>query len=93
MKKSDFIQEFQYFFHEETNIKKIKIAIDEILHTISEGLITGDRIELRGLGVFGTKEILPRRAKNPKTGKPVNVGLKYKAFFKASKRLKDKINK
>jgi integration host factor subunit beta len=44
-------------------------------------LQSGDRIELRGFGIFGIRERQGRTGRNPKTGAPVAVPAKRVAFF------------
>ena len=44
-----------------------KIAI-LVFDTMTKALITGDRIEIRGFGLFMVKEYEPHTGRNPKTG-------------------------
>ena len=59
---------------------------------IREALAKGSRVELRGLGVLGVRYRRGRIARNPKTGDRVEVGAKRVPYFKASKKLSDKMN-
>ena len=52
----------------------------------------GDRVELRGFGVFLTKIQKARSSRNPKTGEKVNTPEKKTIHFKMSKDLFKKIN-
>ena len=64
-----------------------------ILNEIKRALKRGDRVELRGFGVFSTKIQKARISRNPKTGQKVNTPEKKTIHFKMSKDLFKKINK
>ena len=64
-----------------------------ILGEIKRSLRRGDRVELRGFGVFATKIQKARISRNPKTGEKVNTPEKKTIHFKMSKDLFNKINK
>jgi len=61
--------------------------------TISEAISKGERVELRGFGVFDVKERQARIARNPKNGEAVAVPAKKVPFFRMGKDMKDRINK
>ena len=63
-----------------------------ILKEIKNTLKKGDRVELRGFGVFSTKIQKPRISRNPKTGEKVNTPEKKTIHFKMSKDLFKKLN-
>ncbi len=63
-----------------------------ILKEIKNTLKKGDRVELRGFGVFSTKTQKPRISRNPKTGEKVNTPEKKTIHFKMSKDLFKKLN-
>ncbi len=63
-----------------------------ILNEIKRALKRGDRVELRGFGVFSTKTQKARISRNPKTGEKVNTPKKKIIHFKMSKDLFKKIN-
>ena len=63
-----------------------------ILNEIKRALKKGDRVELRGFGVFSTKIQKARISRNPKTGEKVNTPEKKIIHFKMSKDLFKKIN-
>ena len=64
------------------------IILDEIKKTLKRG----ERIELRGFGVFSTKVQKARISRNPKTGEKVNTPEKKTIHFKMSKDLFKKLN-
>ena len=64
------------------------IILDEIKKTLKRG----ERVELRGFGIFSTKIQKTRISRNPKTGEKVNTPEKKIIHFKMSKDLFKKIN-
>ena len=58
-----------------------------ILDEIKRALKRGDRVELRGFGVFSAKTQKARISRNPKTGEKVNTPEKRTIHFKMSKDL------
>ena len=63
-----------------------------ILKEIKIALRRGDRVELRGFGVFSTNTQKARISRNPKTGEKVNTTEKKTIHFKMSKDLFKKLN-
>ena len=63
-----------------------------ILTEIKRALKRGERVELRGFGVFSTKLQKSRISRNPKTGEKVNTPEKKTIHFKMSKDLFKKLN-
>lgn len=70
----------------------VERLVNTILNRIKKALVDGDRVELRGFGVFGTKQRKSRMARNPKTGANVSVQEKSVPYFKAGRILKKRIN-
>ncbi len=64
------------------------IILDEIKQTLKRG----ERVELRGFGVFYTNIQKARISRNPKTGEKVNTPEKKTIHFKMSKDLFKKLN-
>ena len=63
-----------------------------ILKEIKETLKRGERVELRGFGVFYTNIQKARISRNPKTGEKVNTPEKKTIHFKMAKDLFKKLN-
>ena len=63
-----------------------------ILKEIKRTLRKGERVELRGFGVFSTKTQKARISRNPKTGEKVNTPEKKTIHFKMAKDLFKKLN-
>ena len=72
--------------------KDLEKFTDIILSEIKKSLRRGDRVELRGFGVFSTKIQKARISRNPKTGEKVNTPQKKTINFKMSKDLFKKLN-
>ena len=53
----------------------------------------GDRVELRGFGVFSAKIREARQGRNPKTGAAVAVAKKVLPFFKTGKEMRERLNR
>ena len=68
--------------------------VDSIFKAMRESLITGDRIEIRGFGVFQVKDTKPKpAARNPRTGEIIYVPARRKTHFKPGKLLKEALHK
>jgi len=76
----------------ETTRKDSQVIVEAILDSVGRALRAGDRIEIRGLGSFGTRQRRTRVARNPKTGGRVEVLAKHLPYFKPSKELKALVN-
>ena len=68
--------------------KVTQIILDEIKKTLKRG----ERVELRGFGVFYTNSQKARISRNPKTGEKVDTPEKKTIHFKMSKDLFKKLN-
>ncbi len=72
--------------------KDLEKFTDIILNEIKQTLKRGERVELRGFGVFSTNTQKARISRNPKTGEKVNTPKKKTIHFKMSKDLFKKLN-
>ena len=68
--------------------------VDCIFIAMRDSLIEGDRIEIRGFGVFQIKDTLPKpAARNPRTGAVIYVPARRKTHFKPGKMLKEALHR
>ena len=67
--------------------KDLEKFTDIILNEIKRSLKRGERVELRGFGVFSSKIQKARISRNPKTSEKVNTPEKKTIHFKMSKDL------
>ncbi len=72
--------------------KDLEKLTDIILNEIKRALKRGDRVELRGFGVFSTNIQKASIRRNPKTGEKVNVPEKKTIHFKMAKEMFKKLN-
>jgi len=72
--------------------KDLDKFVDIIIKEIKETLRRGERVELRGFGVFFTNIQKARISRNPKTGEKVNTPEKKTIHFKMAKDLFKKLN-
>ena len=68
--------------------KFFNIFLDEIKNSLKRG----ERVELRGFGMWLTNTQKPRISRNPKTGEKVHTGKKKRIHFKMAKELFNKLN-
>ncbi len=72
--------------------KDLEKFTDIILTEIKQALKRGDRVELRGFGMFSTNIQKARISRNPKKGEKVNTPEKKTIHFKMSKEMFKKLN-
>ena len=72
--------------------KDLEKFTDIILNEIKRALRRGDRVELRGFGIFYTNIQKARISRNPKTGEKVNTPQKRTINFKMSRDMFKKLN-
>lgn len=90
MNKSELIQQVS----ERVNLTKKKA--EEVVHLIFEAmtnaLVRGDRVEIRGLGSFVVRTYGAYKGRNPRTGDSIEVKPKKLPFFKVGKELKKRVD-
>ena len=72
--------------------KDLEKVVSVVLDEIKRALKRGDRVELRGFGIFSTNIQKARISRNPKTGEKVNTPEKKTIHFKMSKEMFKKLN-
>jgi integration host factor subunit beta len=91
MTKSDLIKHLA-----EANPHLYLRAIERIVSTVfeemTEALVRGDRVELRGFGAFSVRHRNSRVGRNPRTGDEVKVPDKVVPYFKTGKDLRVRLN-
>jgi len=73
-------------------VRKCEEIVNMVFDKMSETLIGGDRIEIRGFGSFLVKQYTGYTGRNPKTGELIAVQGKKLPFFKTGKELKEKVD-
>jgi len=74
------------------SIKTSEYVVNTVFDSMSDDLIAGERIEIRGLGSFMIREYDGYTGRNPKTGQEVVVKAKRLPFFKVGKELKQRVD-
>ena len=72
--------------------KDLEKVVSVVLIEIKQALKRGDRVELRGFGIFSTNIQKARISRNPKTGEKVNTPEKKTIHFKMAKEMFKKLN-
>jgi integration host factor subunit beta len=66
--------------------------IDTILKSMTEALMQGKSIEIRGFGSFTVKEYKSYTGRNPKTGERIKVEPKKLPVFRVGRELKKRVD-
>jgi integration host factor subunit beta len=90
MVKSELIQQLSE--HANIQPKIAEIAVNTVFDAMTEALIKGEGIEIRGFGSFKVREYKGRTGNHPRTGTVITIEPKRRPFFKVGKELKDRIN-
>ena len=69
-----------------------KVALDQILETITQSLKEGDPVQLVGFGTFKVNHRASRTGRNPQTGQEITIAASNVPTFVAGKALKDAVN-
>lgn len=73
-------------------LRDVETIVNTIFDEITDALVNGDRVELRGFGAFSVKKREARVGRNPRTGESVQVEPKSIPFFKTGKLLRQRLN-
>ena len=66
--------------------------IDAVLASITEALVKGEKVDLRGFGSFQVSAKKERQGRNPRTGETMTIAARNVAVFKPSKELSSRLN-
>ena len=92
MNKSDLIKKISENA-DSLNEEDLEQTVNTILNLISNSLSNGNRVEIRNFGTFSVRSRDQRISRNPKTGTSVLVESKNHPYFRASKFLRESLNK
>ena len=70
---------------------KTKEIVQKTFDAIVKTLVEDRRIELRNFGVFEVKRRAARKARNPRTGRKVDVPEKFVVTFKPGKEMEERV--
>ena len=91
MTKRDLIDEVVKLFPRFSR-RDAEVIVNEVFESLTQALVRGERIEIRGFGSFVVKHRQAREGRNPKTGELVSVAAKRLPFFKVGKELKLRVD-
>lgn len=74
-------------------VADVEAVVLIIFEAVTAALSRGDRVEIRGFGVFATKNQRARGARDPRNGNAVRVPEKIAPTFKTGKALQQRINR
>ena len=73
--------------------KKAEEIVNTIFESMTDAMLNGDRIEIRGFGSFVVNDYKAYTGRNPKTGESIAVKPKKLPFFKVGKELKERVDR
>ena len=91
MTRSDLVQELSERFGQLSQ-RDAEFAVKAILDAMSDALVRGHRIEIRGFGSFSVTHRPPREGRNPRSGESVSIPEKRVPHFKPGKALREAVD-
>jgi integration host factor subunit beta len=91
MTRSDLVEALAEKFPQLTQ-RDADMAVKTVLDAMSESLIKGHRIEIRGFGSFTVNRRPPRLGRNPRSGESVAIPEKRVPHFKPGKSLREAVD-
>mgnify|MGYP003353331701 CR=1 FL=1 len=73
--------------------KQAELTVETLFKAMTDALVSGDNIEIRGLGAFHVKDYEGYQGRNPKTGEVIPVKPKRGILFRTGKELRILVNK
>ena len=70
----------------------VEVIVKTIVEQLTNALVRGERIEIRGFGAFSLRTRKSRVARNPRTGEPVAVLAKRVPYFRPGKELRERVD-
>src|SRR6201991_2445583 len=91
MTRSDLVAQLAERFTQIT-ARDTELAVKTILDAMSDALVRGHRIEIRGFGSFTVNRRPPRIGRNPRSGESVQIPEKRVPHFKPGKALREAVD-
>ena len=91
MTRSDLVEALANRFPQLTQ-RDAESAVKAILDAMSQALVRGHRIEIRGFGSFTINRRPPRMGRNPRSGESVAIPDKRVPHFKPGKALREQVD-
>nr|WP_320116111.1 HU family DNA-binding protein [uncultured Desulfuromonas sp.] len=90
MNKSELIEALS--LEKDLTYKRAEEIVNLMFDSMTQELVKGGRIEIRGFGSFVVKDYKSYTGRNPKTGEAIQVKTKKLPFFKVGKELRERVN-
>ena len=91
MTRSDLVELLAERFGQLTQ-RDADAAVKTILDAMSDALVRGHRIEIRGFGSFSINRRPPRMGRNPKTGEDIPITARTVVTFRPGQKLKERVD-
>ena len=91
MTRSDLVEELAARFPQLAQ-RDAEFAVKALLDAMSDAMVKGHRIELRGFGSFSVNRRPPRMGRNPRSGEAVAIPEKRVPHFKPGKALREAVD-
>ena len=75
-----------------TSNRMCELFLRELFNTISQALIDGESVKIKGIGTFKVTQVKPRKSANVNTGAPIEIAGYKKLTFTPDKSLAEVIN-
>ncbi|PLX90083.1 MAG: integration host factor subunit beta [Desulfuromonas sp.] len=90
MNKSELIEALS--LEKDLTYKRAEEIVNLMFDSMTQELVKGGRIEIRGFGSFVVKDYKSYTGRNPKTGEAIEVKTKKLPFFKVGKELRERVD-
>ncbi len=71
---------------------EVERLYEALVEKVAAALEAGEKVDMRGLGIFDVKDTKARSGRNPGTGAVIEIPASRKAGFRPSKELKDRLS-
>lgn len=92
MNRSEIVDELAAKFGNLTK-SDTELAVNTIFETLTDALVAGRRIEIRGFGSFSMTQRQARLRRDPRNGNSVTVPERRVVHFKPGKALRESVDK
>ncbi len=91
MTKSDLVEKLSESLTNLTK-KECEVIVDTVFHNMKDALQRGEKIEIRGFGSFTVRVRRAKEGRNPKTGEEIPISARRVVTFRASHKLKERVD-
>ena len=93
MTKADLVERVAKAVGPRLSKKECGMVVEAFLASVQETLVRGEGIEIRGFGTFKVRHRKARKARNPRTGEPVEVPPRKTPVFQPSRLFLGRMNR